>query len=193
MANGTQLVGNFDPRLVSKIKGVIMKNSYLITDLGPHLLADYSSRRPSHARAYRLTGLALGVVALALLCWLGLGTAHAQSTPSDPLVMKVYPDGTKVVLRWSEVGQKVDNGERHGGAPRIVAYDPAKDGIVPIGEPSKKTEATSTNAPLPGTSSVVSPEQSQKMDYTNADPKNFEDQNGPGEGFVFRTAAGVAY
>jgi len=60
--------------------------------------------------------------------------AQAETTPSDPLVMKVYPDGTKVVIRWSEVGKQVDNGEKYGGAPRIVAYDPAKDGIVPIGQ-----------------------------------------------------------
>lgn len=55
---------------------------------------------------------------------------------NDPYVMKVYPDGTKVIVRWSEIGKAVDNGEKHGGAPRIVAYDPGKDGIVPIGTQS---------------------------------------------------------
>jgi opacity protein-like surface antigen len=134
-------------------------------------------------------GLALWAAVLGVLCWMTLGVAHAQSTQSDPMVMKVYPDGTKLVLRWSEVGKQVDNGEKYGGAPKIVAYDPAKDGIVPIGEPA----TASTNAALPPSSSVISPQQPARMDYTNADPKDYDENLGPQEGFVFRTAAGVAY
>ena len=77
-----------------------------------------------------------------LLFWLGLiafsiWIGGATSLASDPYVMKIYPDGTKVILRWSEVGKSVDNGSTHGGAPKIVAYDPAKDGVVPVGEPSQ--------------------------------------------------------
>jgi opacity protein-like surface antigen len=170
-----------------------MKNNVLISDLGPHLLTDYSSHRPVSSWGSWLMGVTLWAATLAVLCWISWGVAQAETTPSDPLVMKVYPDGTKVILRWSEVGQRVDHGEQYGGAPRIVAYDPAQDGIVPIGEPSKKTEVTSTNAALPGSSSVVSPEQPQKMDYTNANPDDLKSDFGSYEGFAFRTAVGVAF
>ena len=112
---------------------------------------------------------------------------------NDPYVMKIYPDGTKVIVRWSEIGQQVDSGEKFGGAPRIVAYDPAKDGVVPIGQPSQKTETVSPTPAVPNSASVVSPDQPSKMDYTNADPKDYEDVFGPREGFAFRTAVGVAY
>jgi len=111
-----------------------MKNNYLITDLGPHILVDHSQITSPRPWKSWIVGLALWAATLGVLCWLSLGVAQAETTPSDPLVMKVYPDGTKVVIRWSEVGKQVDNGEKYGGAPRIVAYDPAKDGIVPIGQ-----------------------------------------------------------
>ena len=170
-----------------------MKNNVLISDLGPHLLTDYSSRRPISSWGLWLMGITLWAATLAILCWISLGVAQAETTPSDPLVMKVYPDGTKVVLRWSEMGKQLDNGEKFGGAPRIVAYDPAKDGIVPIGEPSQKTASTAAPAAVPSSSSVVSPDQPAKMDYTNADPSNYDNQFGPREGFVFRTAVGAAF
>ena len=44
------------------------------------------------------------------------------TSTNDPMVMKIYPDGTKVVARWSEIGKAVDNGEKHGGSPRIIFY-----------------------------------------------------------------------
>jgi len=170
-----------------------MKNNYLITDLGPHILVDHSQITSPHPWKSWIVGLALWVATLGVLCWLSLGVAQAETTPSDPLVMKVYPDGTKVVLRWSEVGKQVDNGEKFGGAPRIVAYDPVKDGIVPIGEAGQKTESTATPGAIPSSSSVVSPDQPAKMDYTDADPKDYEEAFGAREGFAFRTAVGVAY
>jgi len=138
-------------------------------------------------------GVALWAATLAILCSICLGVAQAETTSSDPLVMKVYPDGTKVVLRWSEVGKQVDNGEKFGGAPRIVAYDPAKDGIVPIGEAAAKAETSANSSAVPPSSSVISPDQPARMDYTNADPKDYDENLGPLEGFAFRTAVGVAY
>jgi len=170
-----------------------MKNNYLITDLGPHILVDHSQITSPRPWKSWIVGLALWAATLGVLYWLSLGVAQAETTPSDPLVMKVYPDGTKVVIRWSEVGRQVDNGEKYGGAPRIVAYDPAKDGIVPIGESSQKAESTATPAAVPNSSSVVSPEQTAKMDYTHADPANYDPDAGPLEGFTFRTATGVAF
>ena len=143
-----------------------------------------------------ITGFAFWVCLLGLVLWVGIGSAIAEPAravpQNDPLVMKIYPDGTKVVLRWSEVGKQVDNGEKFGGVPRIVAYDPAKDGIVPIGESSEKAASTAAPATVPSSSSVVSPDQPAKMDYTNADPASFDDF-GAREGFVFRTAVGAAF
>ena len=74
----------------------------------------------------------------------GMAEQAVTTSTNDPMVMKIYPDGTKVVVRWSEIGKAVDNGEKHGGAPRIIAYDPGKDGIVPIGQPA----ATGNVAPM---------------------------------------------
>ena len=85
----------------------------------------------------------------------GLAEQAVTTSTNDPMVMKIYPDGTKIVVRWSEIGKAVDNGEKHGGAPRIIAYDPGKDGIVPIGQPA----VTGNVAPMvsqPPTSSVSS-------------------------------------
>lgn len=121
-----------------------------------------------------------------------LSAADSPTEPnSDPYVMKIYPDGTKVIVRWSDFGKGVDHGEKFGGAPRIVAYDPAKDGVVPIGTP-QSTPAAAPSSPG-SSSSVVSPEQPAKMDYTNADPKNYEEDFGPQEGFGFRTSVGPAF
>jgi len=121
-----------------------------------------------------------------------MGVAHAQSPNSNPMVMKVYPDGTKVLLPWSEVGKSYDDGKKFGGAPKIVPYDPAKDGVVPIGETSKQSPPSSASPAVPTSTSVVSPEQPAKMDYTDANPDNY-DNYGPKEGFGFRTDVGVAF
>ena len=155
----------------------------------------YSEVRPSLFWAL-ITGLLFWVGLIAILFFVGITAVQAvepvASSAGDPLVMKIYPDGTKVTLRWSEVGKQVDNGERFGGAPRIVAYDPAKDGIVPIGEPGKKTGTASTNAAVQESMATTNPNQSMKMDYTKGDPESF-DQEGPLEGFGFRSHVGVAF
>ena len=49
------------------------------------------------------------------------------NSPNDPYVVKVYPDGTKLIVRWSEIGKAIDHGESHGGAPKIVSYNMASD------------------------------------------------------------------
>jgi hypothetical protein len=168
-----------------------MKNHSLITGIGPHLLADHSLARSPRFGLTRGWSLLLGIAVVFAVFWMGLSVARAQNA-SDPMVMKIYPDGTKVALRWTEVGKSVDNGEKFGGAPRIVAYDPAKDGIVPIGEPAKPAATDPTKTAVPSSSSVVSPDQPQKMDYSNQSPDNFDDY-GPIEGFGLRTDVGVAF
>jgi opacity protein-like surface antigen len=116
-----------------------------------------------------------------------------STSTNDPMVMKIYPDGTKVVVRWSEIGKAVDNGEKHGGAPRIIAYDPGKEGIVPIGQPAAtSTAAQSSSAPLPSASSVVMTESPSTVGNTTS-PMSDTDNYGPMEGFGFRSNVGVAF
>jgi len=133
-------------------------------------------------------------VILAVLAPIGVFAEPAVTTPTnDPMVMKIYPDGTKVVVRWSEIGKAVDNGEKHGGAPRIIAYDPGKDGIVPIGQPAATVSTPpSTPAPMPSASSVVIQESSKTADTTPS-PMSDTGDYGPMEGFGFRSNVGVAF
>jgi hypothetical protein len=122
-----------------------------------------------------------------------LAEPSVTTSTNDPMVMKIYPDGTKIVVRWSEIGKAVDNGEKHGGSPRIIAYDPGKDGIVPIGQPTATVStAPSTPTPMPAASSVVTPESSNAANTT---PSPMSDTNdyGPAEGFGFRSNVGVAF
>jgi len=122
-----------------------------------------------------------------------LAESTVTASTNDPMVMKIYPDGTKVVVRWSEIGKSVDNGEKHGGAPRIIAYDPGKDGIVPIGQPAA-TVSTTPSAPssMPSASSVVTPESSKTVNTTPS-PMSDTSDYGPMEGFGFRSNVGVAF
>ena len=60
----------------------------------------------------------------------------AKSTPSVTLVTKEYPDGTRQVVRWADLGAgDIDKGEAHGGAPKIVPFDAKKDGFAPNAQP----------------------------------------------------------
>ena len=81
-----------------------------------------------------------------------LAEPAVTTSTNDPMVMKIYPDGTKVVVRWSEIGKAVDSGEKHGGAPRIIAYDPGKEGIVPIGQDSASSKPTPLASQSPASS-----------------------------------------
>ena len=133
-------------------------------------------------------------VILAVLAPIGVFAEPAVATSTnDPMVMKIYPDGTKVVVRWSEIGKAVDNGEKHGGAPRIIAYDPGKDGIVPIGQPAAKVSTTSsTPTPMPPSTSVVTPESSKTVNSTPS-PMSDTDDYGAIEGLGFMSNIGVAF
>ncbi|NBT49786.1 MAG: hypothetical protein EBT07_18620, partial [Actinobacteria bacterium] len=133
-------------------------------------------------------------VILALLApAVGLSEPAVTTSTNDPMVMKIYPDGTKVVVRWSEIGKAVDNGEKHGGAPRIIAYDPGKDGIVPIGQPAATVSTgPSASTPIPSSTSVVIPESSSGVNSTRS-PMSDTDNYGPEEGFVLRSALGASF
>jgi len=57
-----------------------------------------------------------------------------NSPPGVNLVTKEYPDGTRQVVRWTDLGASgIDKGEGHGGAPKIVPFDANKDGFTPNG------------------------------------------------------------
>ena len=115
------------------------------------------------------------------------------TSTNDPMVMKIYPDGTKVVVRWSEIGKAVDNGEKHGGSPRIIAYDPGKEGIVPIGQtPPAQPASEPVSSRLTTSSSVVAPESTKSIDTAPA-PMSDTDNYGPMEGFGLRSNVGVAF
>jgi hypothetical protein len=133
-------------------------------------------------------------VILAFLFPMGVLAEPAMTaSTNDPMVMKIYPDGTKVVVRWSEIGKAVDNGEKYGGAPRIIAYDPGKVGIVPIGQATAIVSTPpSTPTPVPPRTSVVTPE-SSKIVNTTPSPMSDTDDYGPIEGFGLRTDVGVAF
>ena len=109
---------------------------------------------------------------IAFVLWVTLGTSLA----SDPYVMKIYPDGTKVVLKWSEVGKTFDNGSTHGGPPKIVAYDPAKDGVVPIGETATPPNPKPLNPQGPSgayASTPVKPEEKNESPNTYSSELKF--------------------
>jgi len=112
-----------------------------------------------------------------------LAEPSVTKSTNDPMVMKIYPDGTKVVVRWSEIGKAVDNGEKQGGSPRIIAYDPGKDGIVAIGQ----NYAVSTPAPLASQSPASSISSSTFVSNAN--------KESPAElsGLYFGPELGVAF
>jgi len=60
----------------------------------------------------------------------------------DAKVVKVYPDGTKVVVRWSELGSTLDDGKAYGGPPKILPYQPGRPETTP-------PQAVSTPAATP--------------------------------------------
>ena len=138
------------------------------------------------------------VISIIAMVALAVGSIQAAdpavtTSTNDPMVMKIYPDGTKVVVRWSEIGKAVDNGEKHGGSPRIIAYDPGKEGIVPIGQtPPAQPASEPVSSRLPTSSSVVAPESTKSIEAAPA-PMSDTDNYGPEEGFVLRSAVGASF
>ena len=132
-------------------------------------------------------------VILALLApAVGLAEPAMTTSTNDPMVMKIYPDGTKVVVRWSEIGKAIDNGEKYGGPPRIVAYDPGKDGTVPISQPALAVSTPpSTLSQMPSESSVITPE--QKNDQPIVEKTSDGYLWGSKEGFSLKGSAGPAW
>jgi len=55
-----------------------------------------------------------------------MGSAQNQA---DPYVVKEYPDGSKVKIRWSQVGLMPDSGQGHGGTPTIRAITKGEENL----------------------------------------------------------------
>lgn len=68
---------------------------------------------------------------------------------ADVKVLKIYPDGTKVESKWSDLGKALDMGEGHGGPPKIVPYtpggQPASTGITRPVSPQPRTDKATVN------------------------------------------------
>ena len=103
-----------------------MNNSHLIRNLGPNLLQDHSLRHHNLVWKNLSHSVAFWMTVLGLLSCIGYGIAHAETTNADPMVVKIYPDETKLLLRSSEAQKTADKGENFGGAPKFFTYHPSK-------------------------------------------------------------------
>jgi len=56
---------------------------------------------------------------LVCVCFFWIGGLSAWAAEGDPYVVKEYPDGYKVKIRWSELKRNPDRGQQHGGMPTI--------------------------------------------------------------------------
>ena len=134
------------------------------------------------------------------------------NSPNDPLVVKIYPDGTKLIVRWSEIGKAVDHGESHGGSPKIVSYNMSSDEKTAV-----KANVAGTELAQVGTTDNKSDKHSfgGEPTYVPYEPKGFGSEDlifqpskimeqrrtdtgtnedyGPIEGFTFRTGIGISY
>jgi len=61
------------------------------------------------------------------LCWISGLSAWAGE--ADPYVVKEYPDGHKVKIRWSELKKNPDRGQQHGGMPTIRSMAKEDEGL----------------------------------------------------------------
>ncbi len=120
-----------------------------------------------------------------------------MQSPADPYVMKVYPDGTKLLVRWSEIGKAVDHGEKHGGSPKIVAYDSKQvpSGPVPVEDSGSKKNM------FGGVPTYVPYEPGQGDKQADAEGltaipsarRSVESDFGPTEGFVLGLGFGPSF
>jgi hemolysin activation/secretion protein len=78
---------------------------------------------------------------MAVFCCCWINSPLCQAGEADPYVVKEYPDGTKVKIRWSEIRKKPDDGQKHGGMPVIRTFTKEDQNLpeedVPMGTNSK--------------------------------------------------------
>ena len=107
----------------------------------------------------------------------------------DPYVVKQYPDGTCVRVRWSQVDSWYDAGEQHGGPPKIRTMGEDEENlaedVVPVHPPTRPIAAPASSvADSSRTVPVVIAEPSQGV----AASAEGEEAAAP----KFRTSAGDA-
>ena len=89
------------------------------------------------------------LVAFALL----LITCMTQAEESDPFMVKQYPDGTRVKVRWSQVDAWYDAGVQHGGPPKIRTMredeEDLPEEIPPANPPPRPAVAPASVPPRP--------------------------------------------
>lgn len=137
------------------------------------------------------------------------GEAPVENSANDPYVVKIYPDGAKIIVRWSELGKALDKGNLHGGAPKIVSYNPSRDGIPPdsknlystaelgsvsniYGQGNQEQDRQAIHEPV---GSVVSTEEFSPY-LINKERRIIIGSNedyGSLEGFTFRAGIGISY
>jgi hypothetical protein len=139
------------------------------------------------------------------------GETNLEKSTNDPYVLKVYPDGTKVIVRWSDIGKAIDNGESHGGAPKIVTYNATRDD----NSADSKNLYSSAKAESDLASNIHGQASQEKPHYkiyepgsSVVTPENFRpsiineerrivagtnEDYGSLEGFTFRAGIGISY
>ena len=73
---------------------------------------------------------------------------HAEE--SDPFMVKQYPDGTRVKVRWSQVDAWYDSGGQHGGPPKIRTMREDEEDLpeeVPPAHPPPRPAPSAVPAP----------------------------------------------
>jgi len=80
----------------------------------------------------------------------------AQAEESDPFMVKQYPDGTRVKVRWSQVDKWYDAGGQHGGPPKIRTMREDEEDLPEEVPPANPPPRPATPAPTAPTSASVS-------------------------------------
>ncbi|MEI6598452.1 MAG: hypothetical protein WCL22_05360 [bacterium] len=98
--------------------------------------------------------LSIILLGLGLVIFGSTGASAADSNQSNPaLVTKVYPDGTRSVVRWADLGGAIDTGDKHGGPPHIERFNQNLDGLASIGT---SAEGPSANQSVENTTTLNS-------------------------------------
>jgi hypothetical protein len=107
-----------------------VKSTYLIRNLGPHLLEAHPVR-PRHKVGNVLwVSLVLWVLLLGIFYGFGIFSVHSSPPDRDQLVLKIYPDGTRKLFWWSETKKSIDEGAAHGGTPVLFGHGSAPGDLV---------------------------------------------------------------
>ena len=76
----------------------------------------------------------------------GSNESSAAATKKDIKVLKIYPDGSRVVASWASLGNAVDQGEGRGGPPQIIPYDANEATTSSLSETKKPNSQENTSS-----------------------------------------------